>query len=264
MTVQSVPGPELRGSLRSAQRETETLYAVIQTVSSSLDLDRVLGGIVDIATDATGCHACFIYFLEGERLVLRAASPRYASFVGKLDLGVDEGLAGWVARTKTPEFIPEDAMSDPRMKYVPELEEERFQSMVAVPILAKSGDVIGVVVLHTAAPREFDDEVLNFLVHTASLVAGAIENAQLYEETRRRVQALTTLTELSQALAAVTLREDLIETVTRGARELLGAGACQIYRLDAQADQLVLAGSDPERERREPSPRPGGPAWCST
>ena len=35
--------------------------------------------------------------------------------------------------------------------------------------------------------------MLNFLVHTASLVAGAIENAQLYEETRRRVQALTTL-----------------------------------------------------------------------
>ena len=68
------------------------------------------------------------------------------------------------------------------------------------------------------------------LCNTASLVAGAIENAQLYEETRRRVQALTTLTELSQALAAVTRREDLIETVTRGARELLGAGECQIYR----------------------------------
>ena len=75
-------------------------------------------------------------------------------------------------------------MADPRMKFVPELEEERFQSMVAVPIMAKSGDVIGVVVLHTEAPREFDDDVLNFLVHTASLVAGAIENAQLYEEAR--------------------------------------------------------------------------------
>ena len=59
-----------------ARRENETLYAVIKTVSSSLDLDRVLGGIVEIATDATGCHACFIYFLEGERLVLRAASPQ--------------------------------------------------------------------------------------------------------------------------------------------------------------------------------------------
>ena len=246
-------------ALRSARRENETLYAVIKTVSSSLDLDRVLRGIVDIATDATGCHACFIYFLEGERLVLRAASPQYRQLLGKVELGLDEGLAGWVARNKTPEFIPEDAMSDERMKYVPELEEERFQSMVAVPVLNKGGEVMGVAVLHTAAPREFDDEVLNFLVHTASLVAGAIENAQLYEETRRRVQALTTLTELSQAMAAVTALEDLYSAVTRGARELLGADACQIYRLDAEADELFLAGSDPSNAPR-PAPRPGGAA----
>ena len=251
------PAADEADALRRAQQENETLYAVIKTVSSSLDLDRVLGGIVEIATEATRCHAAFIYFLEGDRLILRAASPRYSRFVGELGFGVEEGLAGWVARTKTPEFIPEDAMADPRMKFVPELEEERFQSMVAVPILAKSGDVIGVAVLHTAAPREFDDEVLNFLVHTASLVAGAIENAQLYEETRRRVQALTTLTALSQALAAVTGRDDLYEVVTRGARELLDADACQIYRLDVESDELVLAGGEPE-DAPAPSPRPGG------
>ena len=182
------------GALDRFRRENETLYAVIETVSSSLSLQRVLGGIVDIATDATGCHACFIYFVEGDRLMLRAASPRYSHLVGLLSLGADEGLTGWVARTKTPEFIRDDALRDPRMKYVPELEEERFQSMVAVPILSRAGGVIGVAVLHTEAPREFEDDVLKFLVHTASLTAGAIENAQLFEETRRRVEALTTLT----------------------------------------------------------------------
>ena len=161
-----------------------------------------------------------------------------------------------MARTKTAEFIRERALEDPRMKYVPELEEERFQSMVAVPILARAGDVIGVVVLHTEAPREFDEDVLNFLVHTASLVGGAIENAQLFEETRRRVDALTTLTQLSHSLAAVTLREDLYDAVTRGARQLLGADACQIWRLDADADELVLAGSDPP-DAPEATPRPG-------
>jgi GAF domain-containing protein len=244
-------------ALRSARLENETLYAVIKTVSSSLDLDRVLRGIVEIATDATASHACFIYFLEGDRLALRAASERYSRFVGELELSIDEGLSGWVARNKTPEFIRENAMADPRMKFVPELEEEEFQSMVAVPILAKAGDVIGVVVLHTEAPREFDDDVVNFLVHTASLVAGAIENAQLYEDTRRQVQALTTLTQLSQALAAVTLREDLYEAVARGARELLRADVCQIYRLDVDADELVLVSSDPE-DAPAPSPRPGG------
>jgi GAF domain-containing protein len=227
------------------QRENDTPYAVIKTVSSSLDLDRVLRGIVEIATRATDCHACFIYFVEDDELVLRAASPRYSHLVGALSWGTDEGLTGWVARTKTPEFIRENALEDPRMKYVPELEEERFQSMVAVPVLARAGDVLGVVVLHTQAPREFDDGVLNFLVHTASLVAGAIENAKLYEGTRRRVDALTTLTQLSQALAAVTLREDLYDAVTRGARQLLGADACQIWRIDPEADELSLAGADP-------------------
>jgi GAF domain-containing protein len=142
------------------------------------------------------------------------------------------------------------------MKFVPELDEERFQSMVAVPILARDGAVIGVVVLHTEAPREFDDDVVNFLVHTASLVAGAIENAQLYGEARRRVDALTTLTQLSQSLAAVTLREDLYDAVTRGARQLLGADGCQIWRLDPDADELTLAGADPP-DTPESSVRPG-------
>ena len=145
MTVSPVAGGG--DALARVQRENETLYAVIKTVSSSLDLDRVLDGIVEIATDATGCHAAFIYFVDGERLVLRAASPRYSHLVGQLSWGTEEGLTGWVARTKTPEFIRDHALDDPRMKYVPELEEERFQSMVAVPVLARDGDVLGVVVL---------------------------------------------------------------------------------------------------------------------
>jgi GAF domain-containing protein len=238
--------PNGAAALERLQRENHTLYSVIETVCSSLDLDRVLRGVVDIATDATACHASFIYFLEGQRLVLRAASPRYSHLVGRVELGVNQGLTGWVARTKTPEFLRENALSDSRMHYVPELEEERFQSMVAVPILAKAGDVIGVVVLHTEAPREFDGDVLNFLVHTASLVGGAIENAQLYERARRSVESLTGLAELSHALAEVTTPEELDATVTRGTRRLLGAEACHFYRLDSKADVLALTASDPE------------------
>jgi hypothetical protein len=40
-------------ALARVRRENETLYAVIETVSSSLSLDRVLAGFVEIATDAT-------------------------------------------------------------------------------------------------------------------------------------------------------------------------------------------------------------------
>ena len=46
--------------------------------------------------------------------------------VGRVEFGVGEGLAGWVARNRRPAFIREHALADPRMKYVPELEEEEF------------------------------------------------------------------------------------------------------------------------------------------
>jgi GAF domain-containing protein len=229
--------------------QSETLYAVIGVVASAPDLDRVLDGIVDLLSEATDCHACFVYLRDGERLRLRAASRIYAHLVGRVEMGLDEGLAGWVARNGTPEFIREHAMADPRMKYVAEIEEERFQSMVAVPIPARSGSALGVVVLHTVAPREFDEGVLTFLAHTASLVAGAIENARLYEDTRRRVEALTRLSSLSQSIAAVNGREELYRVVTEGVRDVLRCDTSQLYLLDRAAGRLELAAADPPGRR---------------
>jgi len=205
----------------------------------------MLHGIVDLATDATDCHACFIYLLEGAELTIRAASPVFADAVGAVKLGLEEGLTGWVARHRTPEFIRERAMDDPRMKYVPLLEEERFQSMVAVPILARAGDTIGVIVLHTEAPREFTEETLKLLMHMASLVSGAIENAQLYERERRRVNTLTGLSGLAQAVAAATDPADLALEVVSGTRQLLDAAVCQVYRLEPDGNGLALLSSNP-------------------
>src|SRR5215216_2134714 len=121
---------------------SDTLYAVIGVVGSSPDLDRVLHGVVDLLTEATACHACFVYLLHGDQLRLRAASHPFAHLVGRVEFGRDEGVAGWVAREGRPEFIREDALADPRMKYVPDMQEERFQSLAAVPIPARSGETL--------------------------------------------------------------------------------------------------------------------------
>jgi GAF domain-containing protein len=236
---------ERSAQVDSVALQSETLYAVIGVVASSPDLDRVLDGVVDLLTEATHCHACFVYLRDGDRLRLHAASRVYAHLVGRVEFGLDEGLAGWVARKGTPEFIRDHALADPRMKYVAEIEEERFQSMVAVPMPARSGEVLGVVVLHTVAPREFDEGVLNFLVHTASLVAGAIENAGLYEETRLRVDALTNLAALSESIVAVDGREELYRVVTAGVRRLLGCDASQLWLRDGEDGPLELVAFDP-------------------
>jgi GAF domain-containing protein len=253
------PHDSLAEQLHRVRLESDTLYKVIGVIASAPDLGRVLDSIVDLLTEATDCHACFVYLRDGNRLRLRAASKVYAHLVGKLDMNVDEGLSGWVTRHSAPAFIRDNAMDDPRMKYFAELEEEHFQSMVAVPIPSRSGDVLGTVVLHTEAPREFDENDLNFLAHTASLVAGAIENARLYEETRRRVEGLTSLARLSQEIAAAPGREELLQLVPSGVRGLIGCDLCQLYQLDPSHERLELAAADPP-DHPSPWPREGGAA----
>ena len=125
--------------------------------------------------------------------------------------------------------------------------------MAAVPICARSGDVIGVIVLHTAAPREFAEEDVELLTHTATLVGGAIEDAQLYDEARERVAALTRLAEVSQQLAAATRHERIHDAATAGARALLHADLCQLFRLESGGHDLRLVASDPPGA---PGPRP--------
>ncbi|HEV3053895.1 MAG TPA: GAF domain-containing protein, partial [Solirubrobacteraceae bacterium] len=200
--------------LTALREENRTLYDVIKLVSSSLELETMLHGVVDLATGATGCHACFIYLLEDRILTVRAASPVFAGAVGTVQFSVDEGLTGWVARHRTPEFIRDRAMEDPRMRYVPELDEQQFQSMVAVPILSRANETIGVIVLHTEAPHEFEDDTVKLLVHIASLVSGAIENAQLYDQQRRRLDAVTGLSGLAQNVAAAPDADELARVVT--------------------------------------------------
>jgi GAF domain-containing protein len=240
-----LPAP-LDRELRGLREENRTLYAVIKLVSSSLELVPMLQGVVDLATEATGCHACFIYLLEDSRLTIRAASPVFSEAVGHVQFSVQEGLTGWVARHRTPEFIRDQAMRDPRMKYVPLLDEERFQSMVAVPILSRAGDTIGVIVLHTEAPHEFGEDTLKLLVHIASLVSGAIENAQLYDQERKRVNTLTGLSELAQQVAAVSGAPELGTALVTGTSRLLNADLCQLFRLEPDGETLELLASVPE------------------
>jgi GAF domain-containing protein len=229
------------------QTVEKTLHQIVSTVASSLELNEVLRAVVRLMSDASGVHACFAYVLEdGERLVLRAASPPYERQAGKVVMERGEGLAWWAAERGEPAFIRDNAIADPRTKYFPELEEEKFQSLLAVPVIGRSGDVIGVITAHTEAPREFSDDEVDFLVTSASLVAGAIENARLYEEARLRVSELEQLTELAEAIARADALDDLLRTVVAGARPLLAAKATHVYLLDPGSEELDRRASDPD------------------
>jgi GAF domain-containing protein len=232
-------------------RESAHLYQIIETITSGPDLSTILHGIVKLVTEATACHACFIYFIAQDRFVLRAASSMYSHLEGQVQFGKDEGLAGWVARKHRSAFIRERALEDPRVIYVPELEEERFQSLVSVPILSRSGDVAGVISVHASAPHEFRAADREFLESTAALVAGAIENARLYEGATNKVALLSKLSRLAQHVAAAASPEELLPLAVDDCRALLNARRCELYLIEAE-EQLVLARASPPHTVHRP------------
>ncbi len=227
--------------------EERFLYEIISTVGSSLDLQEVLAGVVRLLSEASAVHGCFVYLLDRDsrRLVLRAAPQQYSHLIGSLELRRGEGLAWWALERGEAAFIRESALEDPRVKYIPELEEERFQSLVAIPVLGKRGDRIGAITLDTVAPREFTDAEVEFLVSSASLVAGAIENARLYDETRQRLGELEQLTELAGVVAAAATLEALGPEVVERSCALLAATETHLYLLDGDAELLVRRWSYP-------------------
>ncbi|HEV8565076.1 MAG TPA: GAF domain-containing protein [Actinomycetota bacterium] len=252
----SAKGKAAAGPLAAVPRvkdERSYLYELIQTIGAGPNLEAILRGVVRLVTEATACHACFIYFLRDEALELRAASSMYEHLEGTVRIPSGEGLTGWVARTRRAAYLKEGALQDTRVRraYFPELGDEVYQSLVSVPIFARAGDVIGVITLHAEAPHEFARTDLDFLEHTASLISGAVENARLYEDATARVALLSNLSSLSQRIASAGSQEEVLAAVVPGVRDLLGADRVEIHLLDGDS-RLGLAEARPERPAAAP------------
>jgi GAF domain-containing protein/sugar diacid utilization regulator len=243
---------ELEEALEISTRENIFLNEMISTVGSTLKVDEVLRHLVDTIVHAIPCHAAFIYLYEKERerLVLASTSKQYQHLVGKIELALGEGINGWVAMTLQPVFLKDNAMSDPRFRYYPELEDDKFQSVMTIPIIAKDRHLIGVITLHTVAPHEFTEHDQNFVSNTAALVAGAIENAQLYENTQKKLNVLTTLSVLSQTISSGLYLDEMLRSLATLTVQIMEADQCVILLMDQARGRLTVRASAPALNER--------------
>jgi signal transduction histidine kinase len=175
-----------------AEREAQLLSRVIDTISGGLDLGRMLQGVARLVTETTGTDVCFVHLLDeqGRTLRLHGATPPFDTLVGKIELGLGEGVSGWVASHGEPAVIVDDKTADPRYLYIPALRGEEFTSMASVPIVTPLGHLVGVLNAHTRLRREFTATDVELLRSVAGLVAGAIENARLHRRLAEREEAL--------------------------------------------------------------------------
>ncbi|MGH2829074.1 MAG: GAF domain-containing sensor histidine kinase [Vicinamibacterales bacterium] len=185
----------MRQTPTSDHRERDILYRMIQIASSSLRTETILQSVVDVVSEALGCQMCFVYLWDPdeEMLVLRAAPPTHSESIGAVKLELGEGVVGRAAAHRESALLLHDQDADPHYRGIPELDGTRFPAMLSVPIVSRGSALIGAVNVHASNTGEFDEDDRRFLEHTASLIAGAIENAQLYQIAKRKEEALAGL-----------------------------------------------------------------------
>jgi GAF domain-containing protein/sugar diacid utilization regulator len=199
-----------------AARELSFLVRLAQAAASTQRPDELLELIIREATAAMGTDVCSLYLVtsRGRDLLLTATNGLNEGMVGKVVMKVGEGITGWVADTRRPAVVA-DVSKEPHWKWVPGLDEDRFHSMLSVPI--ESGPrLVGVLNVQTAQQRDFDSGDIDFLRAIAGQVAGILERSELQRA-------------MEVQLAEIQLSHDIHERFTRLSLE--GAGIQSILEV---------------------------------
>src|SRR6266550_3826796 len=217
-------------------RELSFLHEVAQLASSARDWDEMLRVVIGRTTDAMGAEVSSLYLLERSDGLLRlvATNGLNRGGIGRATLRVGEGIVGWVANARIP-LAARDVRTDPRWKWVPEVDEKRFTSMLSVPVVARD-EVIGVMNVQTVQPRDFGREEIDFLQTIANQVAGIIEKGRLQRESDRKLREVSALFEVSNVLTStLDLDEVLSLIVDRLVRVYPGASGAILLREEGEA-----------------------------
>jgi signal transduction histidine kinase/DNA-binding response OmpR family regulator len=198
---------------RFQQRRMEHLIEAGKILLSTLDLDRVLQRVMQIAMVELDAEGASIW-LRGsdESLECRAASGSSTEHLLGMRLEPGQGIAGWTLQHKQPALVP-DAQADPRFhREVGEQIGFHTRDLIAVPLIVRQTS-IGVL---EAVNREglFSPADLAWMEVLAPLAAAAIANAQLFRALQQRTIQLQARNEDLDAFAH-TVAHDLKDPLGR-------------------------------------------------
>ena len=130
-------------------------------------------------------------------------------------------------------MIPAQAHLDPRFKSFPNLPEDDYESILAVPILARDR-LEGALNVRTRLPREFTQTEIDLLSAIAAQVAFSIEHAKLYAQAQRRVEELEALARISEAVSESLYLEESLEAIVKTTMEAVGATGAALVLEDGK------------------------------
>jgi two-component system, NtrC family, sensor histidine kinase KinB len=179
-------------ALNHAQSSLELLYNISRQLVSSLDLQTVLENVVNLSIQNLNAERGVLIVLDSQQRPAETVqvinSQRVANTMEQMKQVVDQGLAGWVLRSRQAALIP-DTSQDERWVRRPDDEANRTGAKSAICVLLQyRGLLLGVLTLVHSEPGFFTQAHLDLLQSIGDQAGIAINNARLFDSLQLATQ----------------------------------------------------------------------------
>jgi len=223
------------------EQELNILRKVVEITNSELDLELILKEVVLVVNEITLADSVFIYLIDEpqQQLVLMASKTPHKKELGAVTLKIGEGITGWVAQQNKPVAIKNNAYQDSRFKNFDVLPEDRYEAFLSVPIVLKNKP-IGVINIQHKNMHDYNVNTVNLIGLIAKQISGTIDNARLYQETKKKAMQFDSLIKVSQSITSEGYLEEILNLIVVVTAEMLNSKICSIMLLDKKGKELVI------------------------
>jgi GAF domain-containing protein len=233
--------------LRRKVHELSTIHRVTGIITSILELDRVLQIITTQAVQLSGAERSCIFELDADKKHLHIVAHYGLDAANGQGVQVPVGqcCAGHAVQVGHP-FMAVDCLDEDEECFLCQdpLISSEIHSVLCVPLEVK-GNILGCICIYSSHRHQLSPEQMQLVVTFANEAAIAIDNARLYEETRRGLELKSALLRelhhrVKNNLATVASILSLQRRRTRSAevRHILAESVNRVQGLAATHDLL--------------------------
>jgi diguanylate cyclase (GGDEF)-like protein/putative nucleotidyltransferase with HDIG domain len=179
-------GADAFAEIASANRETNALYEIAQSMGRSMSLSESMTLVSEKLSTLVPVSLCALFVRRGhEDLHCRFAIGRHADVLENTTIADGAGLSGWVARHRRP-LVNGLPVAEFKAAGRPE-SDSRLNSALICP-LNVGDDVIGTIAVYHDAMEAYTEDHRRVLDQVARQAASVVHNALVFE--RAQEQAL--------------------------------------------------------------------------